>query len=77
MHIGPTRLLEDGAAIANYDSERRFCGGFWGLDLDDNKKIEEVVANAKNNKDKTKDPWKKNKRLKKKKIRNKRLSKAK
>lgn len=68
MHIGPTKLLEDSATIANYDSEGRFCEGSQSLDWDDNRKIEEIVVDAKNNEDEAKDPWKKKKRLKKEKM---------
>ena len=58
MHIGPTRLLEDSVATPDCDSEERFYGGTQGLDWDDNKKIEEAVADIKDNKNKAKDPQK-------------------
>lgn len=54
MHIEPTKLLENSGATINYDLEGKLCGKSWGLDWGDNKKIEEVVATAKDNKDKAK-----------------------
>lgn len=55
MYIRPTKLLENGAVTANYDLEGRLCGGSQNLDWGDNKKIEEAVADAKDNKNKAKD----------------------
>lgn len=77
MHIEPTSLLENGVATTNYDLERGLCGGSQGLDWGDNKKIEEAVVDTKDDEDKAKDPWEKNKRLKREKMHKKRLSKAK
>ena len=77
MHIGPARLLEDNAITTNYDSKKRLCGRFPGLDWDDNKKIEKAVANTEDNENIAKDPWEKNKKLKKEKMCKKCLSKAK
>ena len=64
MHIGLTKLLEDGATTTNYDSEGRLCRESQGLDWGDDKEIEEVVADARDDKDKAEDPQEKNKRLK-------------
>lgn len=56
MYIGPTTLLEDNAATINYHLEERFYGGFHDLEWDNDKKIKEVIANAKDNKNKVEDP---------------------
>lgn len=77
MHIGLTKLSENNAAIADYDLEGRHCRWSQGLDWGNDKKIEEAVANAEDNKDEAEDPGEKNKRLKRVKMRQKRLSKAK
>lgn len=54
MHIGLTRLLEDGVVTTYYDLNGRLCGGFQDLDWGDDKKIEEAMANTKNNENKVK-----------------------
>lgn len=54
MHIEPTKLLENSSATINYDLEGKLCKKSWDLDLGDNKKIEEAVTTAKDNKDKAK-----------------------
>lgn len=56
MQIGPTKLLKDGAIIADYDLQGRLCGGSQNLDWDDNRRIQEAIANLKDNEDKVKDP---------------------
>lgn len=56
MHIWLTRLFEDSAAIANYDLEGRLCKGFQAWDWGDNKKIEETMADVKDDENKAKDP---------------------
>lgn len=70
MHIGPTRLLDNSAAIAEYDSEGRLFGRPEGVDWGDNKKIEEALA-AMDKDEQEENPWKKNTRLKKEKMRKK------
>lgn len=77
MHIRSTRLLKDDAATASYESEGRLYGRSQGLEQGDNRKIEEAVANTEDNKDEVEDPQKKNKRLKREKMYQKHLSKAK
>lgn len=56
MHICLTRLFKDGAAIADYDLERRLCEGFQALDWGDNNKIEEAIADIKDDENEAKDP---------------------
>lgn len=77
MHIESTRLLEDDVVITNYDSEERFFGGSQDLNWGDDKEIEKAMTDVKDNKDKVEDPREKNKRMKREKIRQKYLSKAK
>lgn len=63
LHIGLTRLLEKSVVTTSYDLEKRL---FWrSLDLDwgDNGEIKEVVAKVKDNKNKSENPQKKNKKL--------------
>lgn len=73
MHIGSTKLLENGAATANYDSKKRLYGVFQGLNWGNGQEIKEVVADKKDDKDKAKDFWEKNKKPKKEKMRQKHL----
>ena len=68
IYIGLTRLLYDGVATPNYDLEKKLCKEFQNLDWSNDKKIVEAVVTAKNNKDKAKNPQKKNKKLEKNKI---------
>lgn len=77
MYIGPTRLLENGAAIANYHLEKKLCKGSQVLNWGNNKEIDETVVDAEDNKNKAENPQKKNIKLKKMKMHKKHLSKAK
>lgn len=77
IQIKLTIFLKNNTAIANYDLKGRLSQGSQELDQDDNKKIEKAVAAVINNKNKAKNPGKKNKRLKKEKIYQKSLSKTK
>lgn len=75
MHIGPTRLLEDSAPTAEYDSKRRLLGGIEGVDWGDDREIEEALAAVDEDSDEEETSREKKKRLKKEKMRQKRLSK--
>lgn len=44
MNIGPTKLLKFDLTNAKYDSKRRLCEGYTGVDLDDDGKIKETMA---------------------------------
>lgn len=68
MQIGPTRLIQNDAATANYNSEEKLCKEFRDLDWDNNREIEEAMAEVKDDKNETKDSQEKNKRLKKEKM---------
>lgn len=65
MHIESTKHIENNTATINYDLEEKFYKRSQDLYWGDSKKIEKAVTNAENNKNKTKDLWKNNKRLKK------------
>ena len=67
MHIGLTRLLENGAFNDKFDADRRLCLGSTSLDWDDGAKIKDVITVNKDNKDEEKDPREKNRWLKKRK----------
>lgn len=56
MHIGLTRLLEDGTTTADYDLKRGLYGGPQSLGWGNNKKIEEAKANVEDNKDEIENP---------------------
>lgn len=60
IHIGSTKLREDGTSNVKYDTERRLCEGCISLDWGDDIKIKEAITINNDNKDEVKDPWKKN-----------------
>lgn len=76
MHIGPTRLLEDGAPNAEFDAKKKLRLGFIGLDQDEKGEIERAITTDEDNKNEE-DPQKKKKQLKRKKQRQKQVAKAK
>lgn len=76
MHIGLTKLLEDGASNANFNAKRKFRPGFTGFDWDKRCEIERAIAADKDNEDEE-DPREKKRRLKREKQRQKRVAKAK
>lgn len=61
MHIESTRLLENGAFNLKFNKNRRLHIGFTSLDWNDSIKIEETIIMDKNDKDKVKDSWERNK----------------
>ncbi len=63
MHIGATRLIEDGAPNTEFDAEERLYPGSIGLDWDERGEIEKTIAIDKDNKNEE-DPWEKNRQLK-------------
>lgn len=77
IHIGLTKLFENSSITINYNSKGRLYRKSQSLDWGDDRKIEETVADAEDNENKAKNPWKKNKKQKKEKMRQKHLSKAK
>lgn len=68
MHIRQNKLLKNGIFTANYNLKKKLCKKFADLDWDNNKKIEKTMAKTKDNEAKAKNFWKKNKKLKNKKI---------
>lgn len=51
IHIGTTRLLEDGAPNIEFDVEGKFCPRSTNSDLDEKGKIERAIAANKDDKD--------------------------
>ena len=64
MYISLTNLSDNRASNADFDTNGRLYQGSNDLDWDNRAKIEEVIIVDKDNKDKEKDPWKKNRQLK-------------
>ena len=77
MHIRPTRLLENGAFNIEFDADNRLCLGSIGFDWDDSAKIKKAIAANKDNKDKEKNLWERNRQLKRQKQCQKQSAKAK
>ncbi len=77
MHIGPTRVLKDGAPNVEFDTNGRLHTGSTDLDWDDSAKIEEAIFMDEDNKDREEDPWERNRQLKKEKQRQNRVAKVK
>ncbi len=69
-HIGLTRLLKNSAFHAEFDAEGRLCPESTSLDWNERSKIERAIAADKDEEDE-KNPWEKNKQLKREKQRQK------
>lgn len=67
MYIGPIKLLEDGTSTVLYNSNGRIFERSEGVDIDDNREIDETLDIIDKKLFKEKNPWKK-KKLKKIKI---------
>lgn len=77
MHIKPTKLIENSAPNAKFDSDKKLCSKSTGLYWDNNTKIEEAIIPNKDDKNKEKDPQERNKQLKREKQCQKQAAKAK
>lgn len=64
MHIGPTRLFENGVSNSQYDLESRIYRKYGGLDSGDGAKIVASMAAINDNKNKVQDLRKKIRQLK-------------
>lgn len=64
IYIRPTRLLEDGALNAKFNTDKRLYPKSTGLGCDDSGKIEEAITANKDNKNEE-DPQERNRQLKK------------
>lgn len=69
IHIGLTKFLEDDTYHAKYHSGKRFRRRYTGLNQNDSAKIKKAIAADNDNKNKIKDLKKKNKQLRRKKLR--------
>lgn len=64
IYIRPTRLLKDRIPNTEFDADEKLYPRSIGLDWDDSGKIEEAIATDEDDEDEKKDPWKKNRQLK-------------